>query len=203
MGDHILLVSERHLIADALRLLLEEQPNVDTCDVAGTVEELVARASGPLSILIVDLDAMGPTMDTLRPISERLSGLHRVGFYDVFTAKLAETAFDLSLTTLLPLTSSVPHVLDALLGRRRLSSSTVAEGLTRGEFKRLSTLTAREVEVLQHLADGRPVKAVAMILGITPHTVETHKRRTLAKLGVHQQTRAVAMAVAAGIIAAR
>lgn len=65
-----------------------------------------------------------------------------------------------------------------------------------GEFSR--SLTAREREVLSLVAEGFAAKQVARQLGISPKTVEQHKARIFAKLGVSNQTAAVSFAVACG-----
>ncbi|HEU0336028.1 MAG TPA: LuxR C-terminal-related transcriptional regulator [Gaiellaceae bacterium] len=55
-------------------------------------------------------------------------------------------------------------------------------------------LTPRQLEILQHLADGVPPKAVAAGLGITEVTVRNHVQRILRHLGCHSQLEAVAEA---------
>ena len=49
---------------------------------------------------------------------------------------------------------------------------------------RLSLLTVREREVLEQAAQGLHAKEIAARLGISPRTVEVHKNRIMAKLGV-------------------
>jgi DNA-binding CsgD family transcriptional regulator len=55
-------------------------------------------------------------------------------------------------------------------------------------------LSAREVEVLALLAAGEPNRAIAGRLFISEHTVKTHVRHVLAKLGVGSRAHAVARA---------
>lgn len=55
-----------------------------------------------------------------------------------------------------------------------------------------STLTPREHEILEHVADGRTNAEVAWLLGISPDTVRKHLENAYAKLGVHTRTGAVA-----------
>ena len=90
--------------------------------------------------------------------------------------------------------------MDATFGPDRVSSATTAEGLTREELHRLSSLTTREIDVLRQLVDGRPVRAVGVALDITSHTVSSHKRRIFEKLGVQNGPAAVALAVKAGLV---
>ena len=59
-------------------------------------------------------------------------------------------------------------------------------------------LTARELEVLKWLAQGRSNPDIAAILGLTTGTVKLHVERVLAKLGVENRTAAALMARKAG-----
>jgi DNA-binding NarL/FixJ family response regulator len=49
-------------------------------------------------------------------------------------------------------------------------------------------LSAREVEIIGALADGRRVTQIAGDLGISIHTVRNHLRSIFRKMGVHSQT---------------
>jgi len=62
---------------------------------------------------------------------------------------------------------------------------------------RTAELTGRERDVLGAVADGLSTKAVAHHLGISVKTVESHKTRIFAKLGVRSQAEAVAVALGA------
>jgi DNA-binding CsgD family transcriptional regulator len=61
-------------------------------------------------------------------------------------------------------------------------------------------LSARQRDVLMLLGSGHSVVEIAVLLGITPGTVENHKRRMYAKLEAATGVQAVARAVALGII---
>ncbi|MFZ2119431.1 MAG: LuxR C-terminal-related transcriptional regulator [Pseudonocardiaceae bacterium] len=61
-------------------------------------------------------------------------------------------------------------------------------------------LSPREVQVMQGIANGLATAQVAMSLGITRKTVENHKQRIFAKLGVQSQAHAVAVAVDSGLL---
>jgi len=62
---------------------------------------------------------------------------------------------------------------------------------------RLAQLTAREREVLEHAARGLHAKEIAAALDISPRTVEVHKTRIMAKLGVRNLAELVRFAVSA------
>ena len=77
--------------------------------------------------------------------------------------------------------------LTAVLAMRRTSSS--------------PTVTQREREILRLLADGYTNEEIGKRLFISPETVRTHIRRTIAKLGAKTRTQAVAIALRQQLIA--
>jgi FixJ family two-component response regulator len=64
------------------------------------------------------------------------------------------------------------------------------------ETDRLALLTAREREVLEQAVKGLHAKEIARVLGISARTVEVHKTRLMAKLGVRNVAELVRFAIA-------
>ena len=62
------------------------------------------------------------------------------------------------------------------------------------------TLSARQREILQMLANGLQTEAVANQLGLSTETVRTHTKRILAKLEASTRTQAVAIGLRYGLI---
>jgi DNA-binding NarL/FixJ family response regulator len=65
----------------------------------------------------------------------------------------------------------------------------------------LEELTAREIEVLEALAQGLANKQIALALSITEHTVKFHSSAIYSKMGVTNRTEAVRKGVRLGLIA--
>ena len=61
-------------------------------------------------------------------------------------------------------------------------------------------LTARDIEVLELLAEGLSNKGIAGRLGISDQTVKFHVSSITGKLGAHTRTGAVRLAVRRGLI---
>ena len=91
------------------------------------------------------------------------------------------------------LLESVARAVDAGRAARRDASERAAIAA------RLETLTAREHEVLGQLVIGHPNKVAAHALGISPRTIEIHRRNVMAKLAARNLSHLVRMAIAAGI----
>ena len=69
------------------------------------------------------------------------------------------------------------------------------------EPRPVETLTSRETEVLELLAEGLSNKGIAARLGISDQTVKFHVASTGGKLGAANRTDAVRLAVRRGLIA--
>jgi len=65
---------------------------------------------------------------------------------------------------------------------------------------RLPTLTAREREVVQLLAEGKSTKEVACHLNLSVKTAETHRSNIMRKLSLHSVSELVLYAIRNGII---
>ncbi len=64
----------------------------------------------------------------------------------------------------------------------------------------IEPLTARELEVLDLVAEGLSNKLIAHRLSISEHTVKTHVASIFAKLGASSRTEAVSQAIRRGLI---
>ena len=66
----------------------------------------------------------------------------------------------------------------------QLSVGLRAELESEQKRSRVESLTAREVEVLLQIANGRTNREIGEELGISPRTVETHRERVMTKLRI-------------------
>ena len=64
----------------------------------------------------------------------------------------------------------------------------------------IETLTAREIDVLELLAEGLSNKGIAARLGISDQTVKFHLATIYGKLGTHSRTASVREAVRRGLV---
>jgi DNA-binding NarL/FixJ family response regulator len=65
---------------------------------------------------------------------------------------------------------------------------------------KISTLSAREIQVLKAIAEGLSTKEIAYRLNITFKTAVSHRTRLMAKLEVHEAAELVRLAIAAGLV---
>jgi DNA-binding NarL/FixJ family response regulator len=82
-------------------------------------------------------------------------------------------------------------------GKRRIPPDVAAQV---AENAGSETLSERELRVLQLVAAGHSNKLIATKLNISENTVKTHMQNILPKIGAHDRTHAVTIAIKRGII---
>jgi len=65
---------------------------------------------------------------------------------------------------------------------------------------RYELLTGRERELLQLIAELKSTKDIAALLGVSPHTIDTHRANLMQKLNVHSIPELILYAVRKGVI---
>jgi two-component system, NarL family, response regulator YdfI len=92
----------------------------------------------------------------------------------------------------------------AARGETLLSPEIISRLLSKvGEKQSLpqsTSLTGREMEVLQRVAKGERSKEIALHLGITERTVKAHLASIYDKLGVDSRAAAIAIAAREGLL---
>jgi|GEM_PF-1993206 len=68
----------------------------------------------------------------------------------------------------------------------------------RADAERATQLTARERKVVSLIGMGKATDEIAGLLFITPHTVRTHVRNAMSKVGAHTRAELTAIVLRAG-----
>ena len=82
-------------------------------------------------------------------------------------------------------------------GQRRVPPEIAAE---MAQHAGEDVLSAREIEVLRHVAAGNSNKAIANNLNLSEHTIKGHIKNILSKLGASDRTHAVMIALKRGFL---
>ena len=205
----ILLADDHVLLLGAFQRLLEPE-----YEIVGSVTNgqalLVAAAELKPDIAIVDI-AM-PQLSGLAAASQVKQSCPRTKVMFVTMnpdTEIAVEAFRSGASAYLLKTSAAAELLHAI--RQVLRGGTyVTPSITKdmvGSIMRqpqrrkpLSSLTPRQREVVQLLAEGRSMKEVGRMLNLTPRTVAFHKYRTMEHLRIRSFAELVQFAVQQGII---
>ncbi len=148
---------------------------------------------------ITSEEAVGqPCWDVLRGVSERGDLVCHPG---CSTARLAKEGWPQSCSRMLISTPKGRKLVTvSTISVHRKDEEPVILNLLRngysieGTKKASQKLTSRQIEVLQCLAAGKQVRAIAAQLGISETTARNHVAAILRRLGCHSQLEAVAEA---------
>lgn len=211
----ILLVEDHASYRQALEAVMSLEPDLE---VVAQVErgDRVGDALDTVrpDLAIVDLDLPGASgVDALTEIRQRLPGtaclvLTAIGD-DIELARAVEAGAaavvhkSVDIANLLDAVRAVARgetVLDPEATARWLT--TLARSREGGWEARVlrETLSPREVEILEALAQGRHVDEIAAALTISRETVQTHIRNLRGKLGVSSRLEAVVKGIRLGLV---
>jgi DNA-binding NarL/FixJ family response regulator len=100
--------------------------------------------------------------------------------------------------------AELQQALTMVLGGERFLSPKIREMNLRATSEdnagRVTPLTARQTEILRHVASGRTTKEIARELGISPKTVEFHRSRLMERIGVRDITGLTRYALQTGLV---
>ena len=200
----VILVDDHTLVRQGIAQLVEGEPDLEVVGQAGTLAEARHVLRGhPADVVLMDVslpDGSGLSLiRELRGAGNEL-GMVVLTMYDDDQTLLS--ALDVGASALVLKTAPAEHVLDAI--RRAVSAprAFAAEGLADAIRRQRSqpTLTPREQEVLEGLAQGLSVARVAKALHMSESTVKTHIAKVYDKLGVHNRAGAVMEAIRRGLV---
>ena len=208
MVASVLLVDDHELIRQGLRRAFERTEEFDVVAEAGSVAEAIAAATthNP-DVVVVDVrlpDGNGlDVARTLRATNEQI-GIVVLTMYagdeQLFGAlEAGASAFVAKDAPAEDVVSAARH---ALVSPRSFSASDLAEAMRRRLTPSGPQLSTREAEVLQLLADGLGVAAIARQLYISESTTKTHISKLYEKLGAGNRAQALMSAMRLGLIKA-
>lgn len=221
----VLLADDQALIRAGLRGILATEPDIEVVADAVDGGDAVARVrrDRPDVVLMdvrmprvdgieatrllradADLDAVHILILTTFETEQHVSEALRAGA-DGFLGKGAEPD---ELVRAVRVVADGGSVLSPLAARGLVDSlrrpADAAPGRTQDDAARarelLAGLTARELEILRHVAAGASNDEIAALLVISPLTVKTHVNRAMTKVGAHDRAQLVVLAYEGGVL---
>ena len=210
----ILLADDHTIVRQGLRKMLEEQPEWEVVAEAGDGREAVRLAEQHKpDVAIVDVAMpLLNGIEATRQITKRATGtrvlvlsMHADDAYVIQILQAGATGYLLKDSADVDLIQAVTAVargksfFSPAIARVMLDDY-VRQLAEKGVTDRYETLSEREREIFQLIAEGKANKEIAALLSISPSTVETHRARIMEKLDLHSAAEIVLYAVRRGVI---
>lgn len=199
----ILIVDDHPVVCSGLTSMLSAQPGLEIIGSAASGEQAldIVRREHP-SIMLLDLRMPGmdgiAVLAALKQIEEPPKVIILTSFEkdeDIYkSVRAGAQGYLLKDTTE---TEMLVAIRDVFSGKRfipRHIAARLADRMSR------SDLTARELQILELVADGSTNKEIATALTISENTVRHHVNSIMDKLNVSDRTEAVATAIRSGVL---
>lgn len=212
----LLIIDDHQLRRESLAFALTREPDLSVSTVGSILSEvlLTTERETPDVVLFDACQADGSALELIRQVREELpnSKLVIIGLTDA-KADILEwieagangyLLKDGSLAELIEVIRSV-YVKGVVCspGLAYSTCSRVAELARRRnslDLQELTTLTRRELEIVQLLAEGLSSEQMAKRLFLSPYTIKNHVHNILEKLQVHSRLEAVQLASRKGLL---
>ena len=213
----ILAADDHDILRRGLKQLLTSRPGWEVCGEAKTGREAVALAE-QLKPDIVVMDVSMPDLNGLEAARRIHKALPRTGIIMLtlhFSDQLVKDIVESGARAYVMKSDAdrdLVHAVEALCSNRTFFTARAADMLLNEFSERNSPvppqppnqnrLTSREREIVQLLAEGKSSKEVAVALGISVKTAETHRANIMRKLQLHSVSELVRYAIKNQIIEA-
>jgi len=215
MTTRLLLVDDHAVVRSGLRMLLENEHDIEIIGEAGNAHEAIEAATKlKPDLILMDIglpDHSG--IEVTREIKKLLPNVSIVAltihedeeyFFKMLEAGASgyvpkRAAPEELLTAIRTAASGQVYLYPTLA--KLLVRDFISGGRPTNE-QIASDLTKREQEVLTHLAEGSNNEEIATALVISPKTVARHRENIMRKLNLHSRSELVRYAIRKGIIKA-
>ena len=212
-NTRILIADDHEIVRQGLRAVVESHAGWELCGEASDGWDAVRKAA-ELNPDIIALDIGMPNLNGLDAAREilRANPKAKILFLTVYdTEQAVKTAVAVGAKGLILKSDAARELVTAVEALQRNATyfhSQMSQAVLRPDLRgnrrspEKETLTPRERQVTQLLAEGKSTKEVASILNVSVKTAETHRSNIMSKLGLHSVTELVLYAVKNSIVQA-
>jgi DNA-binding NarL/FixJ family response regulator len=210
----VLLADDHTLVRAGIKALLEKLPGIVVAGEASDGREVLDLArSQKADIVLMDiampglngLEATARLLKEMPEVRVIILSMHQNEEYYWQALKAGASGYLLKKSATAELEAALTQVSagEIYLSREvsaRLSQKVPAQQLAQGKSP-LERLTGRQREILQLIAEGQNTKAIAMVLEVSPKTVEYHRAQLMARLNIYDVPGLVRFAIKVGLVA--
>lgn len=200
----VLLVDDHSLVRRGFRRMLEDEPDISVVGEASDGKEAVELARS-LKPKVIVMDCALPEINGLQATRKILSfapqtlvlmlSMHSEETWVRQAIEAGARGYVLKNAMDLELGSAIRRIVN---GETVLDGQLAPKENLKGE--RNSGLTAREIEILQLICDGKSNKEIAVELDLSVNTVAVHRANIMDALGIHKTAELVVYAIRNGLV---
>lgn len=200
----VLLVDDHSLVRRGFRRMLEDEADMQVVGEASNGIEAVSMARS-LKPQVVVMDSAMPEMNGLQATRKILEvepktlvlmlSMHTEETWVRQAIEAGARGYVLKNALDLELGSAIRRIVN---GETVLDGQISLQNNLKGE--RSDGLTAREVEILQLICDGKSNKEIAVQLDLSANTVAVHRANIMDALGIHKTAELVVYAIRNGLV---
>ncbi len=211
----IVLADTNELIRLGIRVLLNSEMKCDIVGEAGTSTELLdILESFEVNVIIVDFTSAGFDIEDLGTVKRRFPEVQMLAITPEQSAQVLVDALRSGITSYVKKDCSFPEILEAVKETHRGNKffcgqilETIQEANLNVEDIDLDAfsceavvISKRESEIITLIAEGFTNAQIAEKLFLSAHTINTHRKNIMAKLGVKNTAGIVMYAVKTNLI---
>ena len=212
MSIRILIAEDNHLLRAGLRALLSAaDPShqvVGEADNGARVLELAAELTPDIVLMDISMPGMNGIETTAR-LTARYSSIRVIMLSSYCEEQYVQRALKAGARGYVLKNVSIDNLRSAVAAVARGDSYFSSEvtallshwaGGPPGGFDKLATLSGRQREVLQLVAEGGTTKEIAHHLALSPKTVDCHRAELMRRLDIRDIAGLVRFAIQAGVV---
>lgn len=201
---NLLIIDDHPLFREGLKFLLRSLDAELTIDEAGDCERALGFAGKrAYDLVLLDLKMPGVNgFDALEAVRKDFPFAALVVVSGEHTPQLVREAIDRGAMGFIPKASTpdqLVHALREILGNKVYLPDDALAKTGAQAAGDIPELTARQLEVLRSVIQGKPNKAVARELGVSADTVKSHLAAVMRALDAHNRTELVYIAARRGL----
>jgi DNA-binding NarL/FixJ family response regulator len=210
----VLLADDHILVRAGIRALLEKAPDVQVCGEANDgreIVELVEKQEPHVILMDIAMPGLNGLEATARIVKDHpkvriiILSMHQNEEYFWQALKSGAAGYLLKKSATAELLVALHRVVGGEIYLSREISNRLVKKLPLQQLvmaqSPLERLTPRQREILQLIAEGQTTKAIALILKVSPKTVEYHRAKLMERLGIFDIPGLVRFALQVGLIA--
>ena len=208
MATKLILADDHELVRQGLRALLEREGFVVLGEASDGREavRLTARTCPEIAILDIAMPSLNG-MDAARELGKLpvppktiLLTRHDEDEYVIESLRAGARGYVLKNQAATDLVQAIRQVSRGGVYLSPGVSRTVVDAFRARTELSTDPLTSRERQVLQLISEGKSTKEVAVVLGISTKTAESHRTRLMQKLDIHETAGLVRYAIRHGLV---